>query len=163
MIQQWVPCCWPNMLRNPQKSTALTEIHRFERSHPRIPSSKHTKNCGKSPLFMGKPSTNGQCSMAMLNNQRVYPMKDSHENWPIVLCDLPKLVVFQFALLDFPEGIPWKIQKNSFIIMVQYVPHHVPHHVPKFSQISFHFTMKILNWTHPMKGRCVYIYIYSAP
>ena len=63
-----------------QKSTALTEIHRFERSHPMIPSGKHTKDCGKSPLFMGKPSINGSFSMAMLNNQRVYPMKDSHEN-----------------------------------------------------------------------------------
>ena len=28
---------------------------------------------GKSPFLIGKPSINGQFSMAMLNNQRVYP------------------------------------------------------------------------------------------
>ena len=36
-----------------------------------IPSGKHTKNNGKSPLFMGKLTINGPFSIAMLVYQRV--------------------------------------------------------------------------------------------
>ena len=36
-----------------------------------IPSGKHTKNYGKSPLFMGKLTINGPFSIAMLVYQRV--------------------------------------------------------------------------------------------
>jgi len=37
---------------------------------PGLPSGKLTKNYGKSPFLIGKPSINGQFSMAMLNKQR---------------------------------------------------------------------------------------------
>jgi hypothetical protein len=36
-----------------------------------IPSGKHTKNYGKSPLLMGKSTINGPFSIAMLVYQRV--------------------------------------------------------------------------------------------
>jgi hypothetical protein len=43
-------------------------------NHPpqkQVPSGKHTKNYGKSPLLMGKSTINGPFSIAMLVYQRV--------------------------------------------------------------------------------------------
>ena len=42
---------------------------------PDLPSGKHTKNYGKSPFSMGKYTTNGPFSIAMLVYQRVRPIE----------------------------------------------------------------------------------------
>ena len=52
--------------------TRLQPPHPFLKEDGQIPSGKHTNNYVKSQFLMGKLTINGQCSIAMLNYQRVY-------------------------------------------------------------------------------------------
>ena len=63
---------------SPSSECPIWQISQITLNKPRtpglsniIPSGKHTKNYGKSPLLMGKSTINGPFSIAMLVYQRV--------------------------------------------------------------------------------------------